>query len=138
MDFLLSTSIDFVVVGFTLVVVLDFVTGLRQLWADSQPKEVYQSEMAKPYPQVEDGVNASACQTETLLKPLQPEELPTEIATPTLEVALQPELAAMPNTSLRKLCSQRGIKWRNAYGTNKHLTKPQMIDILIRLISVYT
>lgn len=81
MDFLLTVSTDFVVVGFALIIVMDFVAGLNQLWVDSQSKEVYPSEMAKPHPQVEDVVNASAFQAETRIKPLYTEELPTAIAT---------------------------------------------------------
>jgi hypothetical protein len=39
------------------------------------------------------------------------------------------DLAGLPSTQLRKLCSERGIKWRNAYG-GKHLTKMDMIAAL--------
>ncbi len=42
----------------------------------------------------------------------------------------QPDLAMMPNTELRRLCQSAGIKWRNAHGTNKHLSKNQMITAL--------
>ena len=42
----------------------------------------------------------------------------------------QPDLATLPNTELRKRCQSAGIKWRNAHGTNKHLSKNQMITAL--------
>lgn len=39
-------------------------------------------------------------------------------------------IAQMTVVQLRKLCSDRDIKWRNARGGNKHLTKAQMIKAL--------
>ncbi len=53
--------------------------------------------------------------------------LPQLLLAPALEVANQPDLATLPNTELRKRCQSAGIKWRNAHGTNKHLSKNQMI-----------
>lgn len=79
MDLLLATSIDFVVVGFALVMVADFVAGLSQLWKDSQPKEVCTSEVTKPHPQVEDVTIASAYQAEPPLKPVHTEAFKTPV-----------------------------------------------------------
>jgi hypothetical protein len=31
---------------------------------------------------------------------------------------------------LRSLCTERGIKWRNVHGRNKHLKKAEMIQLL--------
>lgn len=39
-------------------------------------------------------------------------------------------IAQMTALQLRKLCSDRDIKWRNVRGRNKHLTKNQMISAL--------
>lgn len=38
--------------------------------------------------------------------------------------------SAMSPYELRKVCQQQGIKWRNAHGKNRHLTKLQMIAAL--------
>lgn len=57
---------------------------------------------------------------------------PQLLLAPALEVAEQPDLdlAAMPNTELRKRCQTVGVKWRNVYGANKHLSKDEMIAAL--------
>ncbi len=39
-------------------------------------------------------------------------------------------LELMNSQELRKLCSDRGIRWRNAHGKGKHLSKGQMIRAL--------
>ena len=46
------------------------------------------------------------------------------------EVKPQPtqiDLNALDPTTLRKLCSQHGINWKNARGKNRHATKAMMI-----------
>jgi len=40
-------------------------------------------------------------------------------------------LSTMSVQQLRDMCTEYGIKWRNANGKNKHLTKQQMIDSLL-------
>jgi hypothetical protein len=40
------------------------------------------------------------------------------------------DLATLKTPELRKLCSQRGITWRNALGANRHMTKAQMVEAL--------
>lgn len=58
-----------------------------------------------------------------------PTQKPLLLLPPVLEIPNQPDLAAMPSTELRRLCSERGIKWRNAH-QSKHLTKPEMLTAL--------
>jgi len=40
-------------------------------------------------------------------------------------------LSTMSVKRLREMCNHFGLKWRNANGKNKHLTKQQMIDGLV-------
>jgi hypothetical protein len=40
------------------------------------------------------------------------------------------DYAALKTPQLRQLCSQRGITWRNAHGTSKHLSKGEMVQAL--------
>lgn len=40
------------------------------------------------------------------------------------------DLATLKTAELRKLCSQRGITWRNALGANRHLPKAAMVAAL--------
>lgn len=66
----------------------------------------------------------------------------TAIAAPTVEQvwcdAIVPfvrrqiarDWSAMKPAELRQACQQQGVKWRNAHGKNKHLTKGQMIAAL--------
>lgn len=51
-------------------------------------------------------------------------------ANPVQEVTDPPELAGLNVIALRKLCTQQGVKWRNAHGKNKHLKKAEMIAAL--------
>lgn len=39
-------------------------------------------------------------------------------------------LIEMTAMRLRKLCTERGVQWRNARGKGRHLTKQEMIDRL--------
>jgi hypothetical protein len=40
------------------------------------------------------------------------------------------DYAALNSAQLRKVCSQRGITWRNAHGPSKHLSKGEMVAAL--------
>jgi len=50
-------------------------------------------------------------------------------ATPATEAPA--DLATLKTPQLRKLCSQRGITWRNALGANRHLPKAAMVEALL-------
>ncbi len=63
------------------------------------------------------------CHTAAIATPLQ------LLLPPALEVVEQPDLATLPSSQLRKLCSERGIKWRGVHG-GKHLSKPDMVAAL--------
>lgn len=49
---------------------------------------------------------------------------------PAREVAEQPTLAQLNIRDLRKHCNQIGLKWRNANGKNKHLSRTQILERL--------
>ncbi|MEA5581195.1 ATP-binding cassette domain-containing protein [Nodularia harveyana UHCC-0300] len=40
------------------------------------------------------------------------------------------DFASLKITELRQVCKEKGITWRNARGTGKHLTKSEMLEIL--------
>jgi hypothetical protein len=40
------------------------------------------------------------------------------------------DYSLMTCEQLRSLCTERGIKWRNAHGRNKHLRKAEMVKLL--------
>ncbi|MEA5569156.1 ABC transporter ATP-binding protein/permease [Anabaena sp. UHCC 0399] len=44
------------------------------------------------------------------------------------------KLTALKIDGLRKLCKEKGIKWRNARGTGKHLTKGEMLAMLNEIV----
>jgi hypothetical protein len=48
-----------------------------------------------------------------------------------VKVATAPDYSTLKTPQLRKLCSQRGITWRNALGQNKHLPKAAMVEALL-------
>ena len=65
--------------------------------------------------------------------------LPKSIARPSavlsIPVQLQlatdtPQYATLTAVQLRKKCSAQNIKWRNAHGTSKHLSKAAMLSAL--------
>lgn len=46
------------------------------------------------------------------------------------------QLEEKSSHELRKICSQKHIKWRDARGKNKHLTKPSMIAAIAKRVSL--
>jgi predicted secreted protein len=55
--------------------------------------------------------------------------IPDEVVSPS-PVEEPQTLHALDPFQLRKLCQASGIKWRNAHGKNKHLTKREMLALL--------
>lgn len=87
-----------------------------------EPIEAPQPIEAKPEPQ------PIASMTATIAEPVVSVTIPTE-ATPATEAPA--DLATLKTPQLRKLCSQRGITWRNALGANRHLPKAAMVEALL-------
>jgi len=58
--------------------------------------------------------------------------VPATIAAPVATLVVKAEPAAQPLTSaeLRRQCQDAGIKWRNAHGKGRHLSKGEMIAAL--------
>lgn len=94
--------------------------------AESKPLAIQTPMIEDPWSAAFEAIPQLCCCHTAIASP------PQLLLSPAIEVADQPNLAAMPNTDLRKLCQSAGIKWRNAYGTNKHLSKPEMITALLR------
>jgi hypothetical protein len=68
------------------------------------------------------------------IAPAAPEPLfpsvPYLLLLPAAPVKVEPNWAEMNPQQLRQYCQQRGIKWRNAHGKNKHLGKREMVEAL--------
>lgn len=47
-----------------------------------------------------------------------------------------PNWAQMGAPELRKVCQRAGIKWRNAHGKGKHLSKREMVNALTSQVAV--
>jgi len=63
--------------------------------------------------------------------PAQPAAIAAPVVVAVVEVADAPtEFAAMTAVQLRKECQTRGIRWRNAHGKSKHLSKTEMLAAL--------
>ena len=69
-----------------------------------------------------------AAMAAAITEPVATLTIPTEASTATEGTA---DLATLKTPQLRKLCSQRGITWRNALGANRHLPKAAMIQALL-------
>lgn len=48
-----------------------------------------------------------------------------------VKVEATQDYSTLKTPQLRKLCSQRGITWRNALGVNRHLPKAAMVEALL-------
>lgn len=44
-------------------------------------------------------------------------------------------LASMTSTELRKECQSAGVKWRNAHGKGRHLTKAAMVEAMVAALA---
>jgi hypothetical protein len=44
--------------------------------------------------------------------------------------AVAENLVILSSQELRQLCQRHGVKWRNAHGKSKHLSKPEMVAAL--------
>lgn len=53
------------------------------------------------------------------------------VAVAVVKVAPAIDYSTLKTPQLRKLCSQRGITWRNALGVNRHLPKAAMVEALL-------
>ena len=59
-------------------------------------------------------------------EPLFP-SVPYLLLLPAAPVQVEPTWAEMNPQQLRQQCQQQGIKWRNAHGKNKHLSRRSML-----------
>ena len=145
-DFL-NASIEFIAVAFVLLMTLDFISGLLSLYRTSTP--VHPNPQTEPAP-------LSAIATPTDPDPRQkiatlswfeaeiaPDaedmEAPNIIDLAKRRQLRVPLVINQPETveyrtwnreQLRRECSAQNIKWRDAHGKNKHLTKDEMIQAL--------
>jgi hypothetical protein len=138
MQDLLVASIEFITVAFAFIVTLDFVTGLMSLWRTCSTR-VEPEVIAAPTPallpsglEVPNQPNRRFLEGEERLHYTTDNLIDHSTGQKASPLPLNGigDLATMPNTELRKLCQNAGIKWRNAHGTHKHLTKLQMISAL--------
>jgi hypothetical protein len=61
---------------------------------------------------------------------LEMEPAAVEVAAVAIVAAIAPAWAALNPEQLRKECSARAIKWRNAHGKNRHMKKAEMVAAL--------
>ena len=131
----LTATIDFVVLAFV-VVVFDFCSGLSHLWKSVVPalqekplETPQQLELQPDLVVVEDPwlLDVAPC-IERSCHPVTNAPMPL-LLPPAQLITESLDLTSMPAVALRKLCTQRGIKWRHVHGT-KHLSKVEMIIML--------
>lgn len=53
-----------------------------------------------------------------------------QLSIPTPPIAQSNHYATLTAVQLRKECSAQNVKWRNAHGTSKHLSKAEMLTAL--------
>jgi len=56
--------------------------------------------------------------------------IPVAVKSIALPIKAAATLDGVKAIELRKLCQAAGIKWRNAHGTNKHLSRSEMVSAL--------
>ena len=145
MDYAITNLINVCFVGFALVMAFDFANGIRKLWIKAGAPKPDQKGMHTLHTlgdQKEvkkfNTLDITPESIDLWMAPLEPleEELPccchTAIATTPLLLAAgiggteQPDFATLQSTQLRRMCSEKGIRWRNQHGT-KHLSKSEML-----------
>ena len=150
-DFL-NASIEFVVVAFVLLMALDFISGLLRLYrsnalakTEPQTKPELQPESAIATPTAPEPQQnlATLSWLEASIAPhAEDMEAPNVIdlakrRQPRVPLVInQPEMvdySRWNRDQLRRECSAQTIKWRDAHGKNKHLTKDEMIQALTAL-----
>ena len=105
---------------------------LLQSWVDAQVSSALVEASTAHLPAAEEMVDAPA---EAM--PQEASENPDQwLIDLADEVAAQQHptvvefLEAMTTPVLRRECSERGITWKNARGTNRHMTKAQMVEAI--------
>jgi len=56
--------------------------------------------------------------------------MPVAVKSIALPIKADTTFDGMKAIELRKLCQAAGVKWRNAHGTNKHLSRSEMVSAL--------
>ena len=141
MNYAITTLINVSIVGFALVMIFDFATGLYRLWVSVAVTETKGSsngdtpdQKAPHAPQTLEIPRAIDLWMQPIAL-LEEEETcccHSAIAPAPLLLAAgvggtdQPDIATLGSSELRKLCQGAGIRWRNAHGT-RHLSKGEMI-----------
>ena len=105
-------------------------TGAKaiQQWAESEVQSCIAIEAptaaieAMPEPQP---IAATAI-AESVVTLTIPTEAPADLAS---------ILASMTSTELRKECQSAGVKWRNAHGKGRHLTKAAMVEAMVAALA---
>lgn len=142
MQYALTVSIEFVFVSSVVFFAAQFVLGLVNCYRP-------QPQTCGPQPQVQeaepafvpnpDGFASATPEDAALVEMHQAFVAHYWAKRPTANVvpfrrpaksATVTEWAALDPFQLRKACQQHGIKWRNAKGPNKHLSKAEMITAL--------
>jgi hypothetical protein len=92
-----------------------------------QPKATATAETMSPTPEPA----RIAARAAAMAPPMAKVTIPTEPATAATEIPTKAEcMEAMTVSELRQLCTVNRVKWRNAHGKNRHLTKAEMIAAL--------
>lgn len=133
MQVLLTNALEFVVLGFAALLVFDLVESLFNKF-DEVNAERYIVDTPPVEAIIPPPVKAIAPTTLKIaaidwVQPVKEEEfeqidvvgLAKQRFTPILD------FSKLDPFELRKICQQQGIKWRNAHGKNKHLSKPEML-----------
>lgn len=118
MQSILTAAIEFVFVGSAILFTTQFLVGLSARRPSAAPAlpaaEVAEAETAAEQPTI--------ALTDSIVPFVRPQPKTATVA--------KMDWQSLNPYQLRTECSLQGIKWRNAHGKNKHLTKAQMVAAL--------
>jgi hypothetical protein len=95
-------------------------------WAESEVQSCLTQPAPDHIPDAENMVEADPFHQPEMIAAIPAAMAPVA----TLTIRTTPAYQAMTTTELRQECQAQGIKWRNAHGKGKHLSKAQMIEAL--------
>jgi hypothetical protein len=115
-----------------------------QQWAESEVQSCIATEAPQPQTITEPDHFRDVTKMIPVPAPAMAQAITAPVATLTIRTEapsteapaeLASILASMTSTELRKECQSAGVKWRNAHGKGRHLTKAAMVEAMVAALA---
>ena len=107
-------------------------TGAKaiQQWAESEVQSCIAIEVPQPQTITEPDHFRDVTKMVPVPAPAMAQVISQPVATLTIRTEAPADLASLTSAELRRRCQSAGIRWRNAHGQGRHLSKAEMISAL--------